>query len=88
MKTIKFRAILSGDHECFCFAVTRYRYKKITGKYPDKYAKSDFHKNKYNIYMSDLTGFWLAQEEREIEFSYEILRKDKAIQKKYGKGML
>ncbi len=56
MKGIKFKAILSGDCECFVFAVTKTTYKQITDKNPDIYAKNRFGKGLYNIYPDDIFG--------------------------------
>jgi len=41
---ITFEGIASGDHECFCWDVTREVYKEITGSFPSKYDKSTFNK--------------------------------------------
>jgi len=54
MKKIKFSAILSGDYECFTFAVTRAVYKQIKGKNPDRYVKNRLHKDLYDIYPGDI----------------------------------
>jgi hypothetical protein len=45
MKKITFEGILSGDHECFCWDVTRETYKQVTGSFPNKYDKSVFNKS-------------------------------------------
>lgn len=41
---ITFEGISSGDHECFCWDVTREVYKQVTGSFPGKYDKSAFNK--------------------------------------------
>jgi len=47
-------AIPSGDHESFCFDVSRKDFIKITGVKPDNYDKSFFHPNKFRIYPREL----------------------------------
>lgn len=47
-------AIPSGDHESFCFDVSRDEWIKLLGKEPDKYDKSWFNKGYYRVYLQEL----------------------------------
>jgi hypothetical protein len=54
VKTFKFRGIQSGDHVCFCWAVSKETFKKIIGEDPADYDKSPFEKGRYKLYLSDI----------------------------------
>ena len=56
MGSIKFTGILSGDHESFCFAVSKENFTRITGREPEDFDKDRFYKGKYAIYPSDILG--------------------------------
>jgi len=73
MEKVKFNAVLSGDCECFTFAVTKDVYKQIKGKDPDKYAKNRFYKGLYNIYPDDIFGY--VRDYIEITIKWEKLGK-------------
>lgn len=75
----KFIARVSGDHECFTFAVTKEVYKKIKGKNPDKYAKNDFHKDLYNLYPNDIFG--IGAKVIEVEIQWEVMSDKKLLDK-------
>jgi len=46
----EFTAIPSGDCECFCWAVDRKTFIKLTGHKPDKYDKDKFNPGLYRVY--------------------------------------
>jgi hypothetical protein len=41
---ITFEGITSGDHECFCWDVTREVYYQVTHNFPSKWDKSPYNK--------------------------------------------
>ena len=53
VSVFEFEGIASGDYECFCWAVDAQTFERMTGCKPDRYAKSRFHKNKYNLYPGE-----------------------------------
>jgi len=48
-KTFKFSGILSGDHECFCFAVPQEDFEAIAGEC-DEFDLSPFHRGLLKLY--------------------------------------
>lgn len=53
-KTVEFEAYVSGDYECFCFAVDLKTFKKLMGRKPDQFEKDCFIKGKYQIYPNHI----------------------------------
>ncbi len=47
---MEFEGIISGDHESFCFDVTKEVFEKVTGRSPDKWDKAVFNKGLYRLY--------------------------------------
>jgi hypothetical protein len=72
MKVI-FKAIPSGDYECFCFDVDRETFKRLTKHNPNKHDKSTFNKGLYKIYPFHLFG----HEDRVLKFSIEVEKEEK-----------
>jgi hypothetical protein len=69
-QTVKFRAKMSGDGECFTFVVTEEEFLRLTGENPDKIHDRDyFTEGLYSVYPShvfpDTDGFL------EIEISWK-----------------
>lgn len=58
-------AIPSGDHEGFCFDVSREDFMRIKNAEPDKYDKSWFNKGYYRIYPQDLFRVLYGSSERD-----------------------
>ena len=50
MKKFNFKCYPSGDLECFTFVVDKKTFTEITGYKPDRYDKSRFHKNLYDLH--------------------------------------
>lgn len=58
VKNYKFQGVPSGDHESFCWDVTKETFITITGEEPDeRWDKSYFYKGLYRLYPNDLYGF-------------------------------
>lgn len=53
-KEFEFYGIPSGDHETFCWDVTREVFIKIKQTLPRKYDESYFNKGLYRLYPEDL----------------------------------
>lgn len=70
MSKVNFKAKLSGDHESFCFDVTKEEYKRIRGKNPTKYEKSMFNKGLYRIYPGHL--FMDIEANKDVEIFINI----------------
>jgi len=47
--------ILSGDHECFCLASTKYECLKVNQQIRH-FSKNPFHKGLYNLYPNTFSG--------------------------------
>jgi len=77
MKKVKFVAILSGDYECFTFAVTKDIYKRITDRNPDKYTKNRFHGSLYNLYPNDIFGLLPDNKTIEVMIEWGVIAKER-----------
>ena len=51
---VTFEGIPSGDHECFCFAVTKEEYKRIVNKDPTRNDRSPFYDGLFMLYPDDI----------------------------------
>lgn len=72
-KTYQFNGISSGDHESFCFDVTKEDFKNITGRVPSKFEKSVFNKGLYQIYPNDLLdGLVEPNEKHHFEITIKV----------------
>jgi len=55
LKHVHFRGIMSGDYECFVWAVTKEIYIALINREPDEeFDRNDFHPHLYNVYPSDI----------------------------------
>jgi hypothetical protein len=56
---VKFKGIASGDHEAFCWDVSREEFTRLTGMEPKHHDRSFFRQGYYRIYpgweVPDLT---------------------------------
>lgn len=69
MKEYKFKSFISGDYECFCFAVDEETFTKIKGEKPNKYNADFFHKNKYKLHPEEFFGL---DENKELNITIKI----------------
>lgn len=67
----EFDGIPSGDHEGFCWDVSKEDFKKIKGRDPISCDKSYFNKGLYRIYPNDFYG--LDEPKCKIKISIERL---------------
>ena len=75
-ETVKFYAKMSGDHECFTFAVDKEVFREIAKKVPTKYDRNRFIPKKYDLYPDQVIRAaagvcWGRNEERDT-FYIEI----------------
>lgn len=54
--SIEFDAMPSGDHQSFCWDVSKEDFKKIKGVKPKKENRSYYNKGLYRIYPDDFFG--------------------------------
>ena len=56
MKTIEFKGITSGDHECFCFDVDKETFERIMDEVPGRFDRSGLNDGTYRLYPCDIFG--------------------------------
>lgn len=83
-RTVSFSGIVSGDYECFCWAVTREVFIQITGEEPDEHDKSPFVDGAYMIHPGTVIGLPETHRDKELEFtvSWKAPRSQREEEKK------
>ncbi len=79
-KIVNFTGYISGDYECFCFAVPMKDFKKYAYEYDldkdfIKYKKNHFHKNMYSLYPNNI----LPELDKEKKYKFEIVIKAEEV---------